>query len=80
MFLREYIPQRHIDALRTEFEQSRLGTITISENVCCFSDMHIYAPALVSTVRERVRRFIEGLHPSVRTSMAREIEMDILYQ
>lgn len=39
-----------------------------------------HALALVSTVRERVRRFIKGIIPSIRSSMARELEMDISYE
>ncbi|XP_070020125.1 uncharacterized protein [Nicotiana sylvestris] len=35
---------------------------------------------MVSTVRERVRRFIEELIPSIRSNMARKLEMDISYQ
>ncbi|XP_070036173.1 uncharacterized protein [Nicotiana tomentosiformis] len=51
----------------------------VSEYAVYFSDLARHAPALVATVRERVRRFIEGLHPSIRISMARELEMDIPY-
>lgn len=54
--------------------------MTVSEYAVHFSELDRHAPALVATVRERVRRFIEGLHPSIRTSMARELEMDITYQ
>ncbi|XP_070009647.1 uncharacterized protein [Nicotiana sylvestris] len=39
-----------------------------------------HALALVSTVRERVHQFIEDLIPSIRSSMVRELEMDIFYQ
>ncbi|XP_070036280.1 mRNA 3'-end-processing protein RNA14-like [Nicotiana tomentosiformis] len=54
--------------------------MTVLEYAVCFSKLACHAPALVATVRERVRRFIEGLHPSIRTSMAMELEMDITYQ
>ncbi|XP_070035425.1 uncharacterized protein [Nicotiana tomentosiformis] len=36
--------------------------------------------SLVATVRERVRRFIEGLNPGIRFNIAQELEMDIAYQ
>ncbi|XP_070019812.1 uncharacterized protein [Nicotiana sylvestris] len=45
-----------------------------------FSGLARHAPALVSTVHERVRRLIEGLIPSIKSSMARELEMNISYQ
>ncbi|XP_070049563.1 uncharacterized protein [Nicotiana tomentosiformis] len=80
MFLREYVPQSLMDAWRTEFEQLCQGAMTMSEYAVRFSELARHAPALVATVRERVRRFIEVLHLSIRTSMARELEMDIIYQ
>ncbi|XP_070009503.1 uncharacterized protein [Nicotiana sylvestris] len=80
MFLRDYVPQSLRDTWRMDFEQLRQGAMTISEYEVYFSDLARHAPALISTVRERVRRFIEGLHPSIRTSMARELEIDISYQ
>ncbi|XP_070036462.1 uncharacterized protein [Nicotiana tomentosiformis] len=54
--------------------------MTVSEYVVCFNDLARHAPALVATIRERIQRFIKGLHPSIQISMARELEMDIPYQ
>ncbi|XP_070042461.1 uncharacterized protein [Nicotiana tomentosiformis] len=54
--------------------------MTVSEYAVCFSHLSRHAPTLVAIVRERVRRFIEGLHPSIRLSIARKLEMDISYQ
>ncbi|XP_070054827.1 uncharacterized protein [Nicotiana tomentosiformis] len=80
MFLREYVPQSLRDAWRAKFEQLCQGAMTVLEYAFCFSELARHAPALVAIVRERVRRFIEGLHPSIQTSMARDLEMDITYQ
>ncbi|XP_070036765.1 uncharacterized protein [Nicotiana tomentosiformis] len=80
MFLTEYIPQSLRDAWHAEFEQLRQVSMTVLEYAVHFSDLARHAPALVATVRERVHRFIEGLHPSIRINMARELEMDISYQ
>ncbi|XP_070057924.1 uncharacterized protein [Nicotiana tomentosiformis] len=80
MYLPEYVPQSLRDAWRAEFKQLRQGTMIMSEYAVCFSELARHAPTLVATVRERVRRFIEGLHPSIRTSMASELEIDITYQ
>ncbi|XP_070010533.1 uncharacterized protein [Nicotiana sylvestris] len=79
MFLREFVPQSLRDAWRAEFEHLRQGTMTVSEYPIYFTNLARYAPALVATVRERVCRFIEGLIPNIRSSMARELEMDIFY-
>lgn len=51
--------------------------MTVSEYDAYFTSLARHAPALVSTVRERVSRFIEGLIPSIWSSMARKLEMDI---
>ncbi|XP_070026361.1 uncharacterized protein [Nicotiana sylvestris] len=53
--------------------------MTVSQYAIPLSDLSRHAPALVATVRERVHRFIEGLNPNVRFSIARELEMDIAY-
>ncbi|XP_070036684.1 uncharacterized protein [Nicotiana tomentosiformis] len=45
-----------------------------------FSDMARYAPPLVAKVRERVRRFIEGLRHDMWFSMARELESNVSFQ
>nr|XP_009797593.1 PREDICTED: uncharacterized protein LOC104243998 [Nicotiana sylvestris] len=68
------------DAWRVKFEQLRQGTISVSEYAVRFSDLARHAPTLVSTIRERVHQFIEGHHPSIRTSMDWELEIDISYQ
>ncbi|XP_070040430.1 uncharacterized protein [Nicotiana tomentosiformis] len=80
MCLREYVPQSLRDSWHADLEQLCQGAMNVSEYAVRFSDLARHAPALVATVRERVRQFIEGLHPSIRSSMARELEMDISYQ
>nr|XP_009768035.1 PREDICTED: uncharacterized protein LOC104219099 [Nicotiana sylvestris] len=80
MLLREFVPQSLRDAWCVEFKQLRQGTMSVSEYAIRFSDLSIHSPSLVSTIRERVRRFIEGFHPSLRTSIAQELEIDISYQ
>ncbi|XP_070046007.1 uncharacterized protein [Nicotiana tomentosiformis] len=68
------------DSWHAEFEQVRQDSMTVLEYAVRFNDLARHAPTLVATIRERVRRFIEGLHPSIRYSMARELEMDITYE
>ncbi|XP_070046557.1 uncharacterized protein [Nicotiana tomentosiformis] len=80
MFMREFVPQSLRDAWHAEFEQLCQDAMTVSEYAVRFSELSRHAPALVSTIRERVHRFIEGLNPSIRFSMARELETDIPYQ
>ncbi|XP_070025167.1 uncharacterized protein [Nicotiana sylvestris] len=46
--------------------------MTVSEYAVCYTSLARHATALVSTVHERVNRFIEGLIPCIRSSMARD--------
>ncbi|XP_070022854.1 uncharacterized protein [Nicotiana sylvestris] len=78
MFLREYVLQSLKDAWRAEFEKLRQGAMTVSEYVFHFNDLARHAPTLVATVRQRVHRFIKGLHPSIRISMAQELEQEVV--
>ncbi|XP_070020851.1 uncharacterized protein [Nicotiana sylvestris] len=80
MFMREFVPHSFRDAWRAEFEHLRQGTMTVSEYAVRYTSLARHAPALVSTIHERVHQFIEGLIPNIRSSMARELEMDISYQ
>ncbi|XP_070020610.1 uncharacterized protein [Nicotiana sylvestris] len=80
LFLREFVPQSLRNAWRAEFEHLRQGAMTISGYAICYTKLARHAPTLVSTIRDRVRRFIEGFIPSIRYSMAHELEMDISYQ
>ncbi|XP_070004732.1 uncharacterized protein [Nicotiana sylvestris] len=80
MFLREFVPQSLRDAWGTEFEHLRQGTMTILEYAVRFTDLARHEPALVATVRDRIRQFIEGFIPSIKSIMAHEFEMDISYQ
>ncbi|XP_070057350.1 uncharacterized protein [Nicotiana tomentosiformis] len=66
IFLREFVPQSLRDAWHTQFEQLRQGTMSVSEYLVRFSDLSRHAPSLVSTVRERVHKFIEGLSYDIR--------------
>ncbi|XP_070054684.1 uncharacterized protein [Nicotiana tomentosiformis] len=48
-----------------EVEQLRWGTMSVLEYVVRFNDLSRHAPVLVSTIRERVCRFIEGLSKEI---------------
>nr|XP_033512909.1 uncharacterized protein LOC117277615 [Nicotiana tomentosiformis] len=68
------------DSWHAEFERLCQGTMSASEYAVRFNGLSRHAPALVTIVRERVRRFIEGLNKSIRYNMARELESDTPYQ
>lgn len=48
--------------------------MTAFEYIMRFTGLSLHAPSLVSTYRERLRRFIEGLAYSLRYEMSREVE------
>ncbi|XP_070041075.1 uncharacterized protein [Nicotiana tomentosiformis] len=70
MFLREFVPQSLRETWCAEFEQLRQGTMSVSEYAVRFSNLARHMPTLVATVRERVRKFIEGHKHDIRFSMA----------
>ncbi|XP_070035295.1 uncharacterized protein [Nicotiana tomentosiformis] len=52
----------------------------MSEYAIKLSELARHAPFLVPTVRDRVRRFIEGLDYDLKIRMAREIQSDTPFQ
>ncbi|XP_070036796.1 uncharacterized protein [Nicotiana tomentosiformis] len=74
LFLRKFIPHTRKDELHTKFELLRQGSMVVSEYAMRFVELSHHAPTLVSTVRERVRRYIEGLAYSLRFGMAQELD------
>ncbi|XP_075103440.1 uncharacterized protein LOC142178022 [Nicotiana tabacum] len=80
VFLREFVPQTPQYAWHEEFEPLREGTMSVSEYDIIFNELSRHTPTLVSIVRERVRRFIEGLRHDIQFSMAQELESDVPFQ
>lgn len=54
--------------------------MTVSKYAIRFSELARHAPILVPTIRERVRRFIEGLDYDIKICMARELQTDTPFQ
>ncbi|XP_070057733.1 uncharacterized protein [Nicotiana tomentosiformis] len=52
----------------------------MSEYAIKFNEFARHAPILVSTIRERARRFIEGIDYDLKICMARELQTDIPFQ
>ncbi|XP_070037032.1 uncharacterized protein [Nicotiana tomentosiformis] len=80
IFFREFVHQTLRNAWRIEFELLHQGTMIVLQYIIRFSELSLHAPILVSTVRERVHRFIEGLSYGLRFSMARELETGTPFQ
>nr|XP_018630035.1 uncharacterized protein LOC104107271 [Nicotiana tomentosiformis] len=58
-----------MDELRRQFEHLKQGTMSVTEYEMEFSKLAEYAPNLIPTEREKVRRFIEGLNPHMAKDM-----------
>ncbi|XP_070015953.1 uncharacterized protein [Nicotiana sylvestris] len=54
--------------------------MSVNDYEAMFSKLSNHALMIFPTDVERVRRFVTGLQPSIRSGMARELEMDIEYQ
>ncbi|XP_070011332.1 uncharacterized protein [Nicotiana sylvestris] len=58
--------------MRRQFVYLRQGDMTVSQYEVRFSELARYAPWMVLTDRERIRRFVDGLNYPIRILMARE--------
>ncbi|XP_070001947.1 uncharacterized protein [Nicotiana sylvestris] len=72
IFLEKYVPQSRREELHKQFEQFRQGDMTVMLYEMRFSELARHAVWLVSTDRERIRRFIDGLTYQLRIPMTRE--------
>ncbi|XP_070023192.1 uncharacterized protein [Nicotiana sylvestris] len=80
LFLDRYIPPSEREALRYQFEQLEQGQMTVTDYDVRFSELSRHALMILPTDVERVRRFVAGLHSSIKANMAREMEMRTHYQ
>ncbi|XP_070025786.1 uncharacterized protein [Nicotiana sylvestris] len=66
--------------MRYQFEHLEQGQMSVTDYEAGFSELSRHALMILSMDVERVRRFVAGLHPDIRASMAREVEMGTEYQ
>ncbi|XP_070046734.1 uncharacterized protein [Nicotiana tomentosiformis] len=79
-FLDRSIPPSEREELRYQFEHLKQGDMSVTDYEVRFSELSRHALMILPTDAERVRRFVVGLHSSIRANMAREVEMGISYQ
>ena len=70
MFMSRFVPQSQHDAQRREFEGLRQGNLSVSEYDTRFLWLSQFAPAMVAQERDKVLRFVEGLHPRLQVAVA----------
>ncbi|XP_070004536.1 uncharacterized protein [Nicotiana sylvestris] len=64
-FMDHFLPAETMAARATEFEVLKQGSMSVWEYHMEFVRLSKYAPQLVSTMGDRVRRFVQGLSPLV---------------
>nr|XP_009764295.1 PREDICTED: uncharacterized protein LOC104216034 [Nicotiana sylvestris] len=61
LFLEKCVPRSQREELRRQFEYLRQGDMTVTQYEVRFLELARYAPWMVPTDRERIRRFVDGL-------------------
>uniref|UniRef100_A0A1U7W3T7 Uncharacterized protein LOC104224715 n=1 Tax=Nicotiana sylvestris TaxID=4096 RepID=A0A1U7W3T7_NICSY len=72
LFSSQWVPRSQREERRRQFEYLHQGDMTVSQYEVRFSELARYAPWMVPTNRERIRRFVDGLIYPIRILMARE--------
>ncbi|XP_070048998.1 uncharacterized protein [Nicotiana tomentosiformis] len=80
LLLDSYVPPSQKEELRCQLEQLEQGQMFVTDYEARFFELSRHALMILPTDAERVWRFIAGLHPSIRASMAGEVEMGTDYQ
>ncbi|XP_070007519.1 uncharacterized protein [Nicotiana sylvestris] len=80
LFLDRYIPPSEREELRYQIEHLEQGQMSVTNYKARFSELSRHALMILPTDAERVRRFVAGLLPRIRSGMAREVEMGTEYQ
>ncbi|XP_070057282.1 uncharacterized protein [Nicotiana tomentosiformis] len=80
LFLDRYFPHSEREELQYQFVQLEQGQMLVTDYEARFSELSRHALMILPTDAERVQRFVMGLHPNIRVSIAREVEMGTGYQ
>ncbi|XP_070045575.1 uncharacterized protein [Nicotiana tomentosiformis] len=72
LFLEKFVPQTRREELHMQFEHLRPEGMCVTHYEMRFSELAHHAVWLVPTERERIRRFIDGLHYQLYFVMTRE--------
>ncbi|XP_070045438.1 uncharacterized protein [Nicotiana tomentosiformis] len=72
LFLEKFVPQTRKEKLCRQFEQLLQEGMFVTQYEMRFSELALHAVWLVPTERERIRRFIDGLHYQLHFVMTRE--------
>ncbi|XP_070003507.1 uncharacterized protein [Nicotiana sylvestris] len=77
---RWYIPPSEREELWYQFEHLEQGQMYVIDYEARFSELSRHVLMILPTDVERVRRFVAGLHPGIRSGIAQEVDMGTEYQ
>ncbi|MQL87129.1 hypothetical protein Taro_019664, partial [Colocasia esculenta] len=69
LFRAKYIPDHVQDRMEQEFLTLTQGSMSVLEYEARFAELSKYAPHIVADERRKVKKFIMGLKPSLRTRL-----------
>ncbi|MQL97225.1 hypothetical protein Taro_029910, partial [Colocasia esculenta] len=69
LFRMKYIPEHVQDRMEQEFLTLTQGSMSVLEYEARFAELSKYAPHIVADERRKVKKFIMGLNPSLRTRL-----------
>ncbi|MQM21940.1 hypothetical protein Taro_054987 [Colocasia esculenta] len=69
LFRVKYIPEHIQDRMEQEFLTLTQGSMSVLEYEAIFAELSKYAPHIVADERRKVKKFIMGLKPSLRTRL-----------
>ncbi|MQL76909.1 hypothetical protein Taro_009301 [Colocasia esculenta] len=69
LFRAKYIPEHVQDRMKQEFLTLTQGLMSVLEYEAKFTELSKYAPHIVADERRKVKKFIMGLKPSLRTRL-----------
>ncbi|MQL93368.1 hypothetical protein Taro_026007 [Colocasia esculenta] len=69
LFRAKFVPEHIQDKMEHEFLSLTQGSMTILEYEARFAEISKYAPHIVADERRKVKKFVMGLRPSLRTRL-----------
>ncbi|XP_070023205.1 uncharacterized protein [Nicotiana sylvestris] len=72
LFLEKYVLESHLEELCRQFKHLHQGNRSVTQYGMRFSELARHVVWLVTTDRERIKRFIDGLDFQLRLLMTRE--------
>ncbi|MQM05254.1 hypothetical protein Taro_038059 [Colocasia esculenta] len=69
LFRAKFVPEHIQDKMEQEFLSLTQGSMTVLEYEARFAELSKYAPHIVADERRKVKKFVMGLKPSLRTRL-----------